>query len=449
MNSTRLPLLFLFILLNSSSVYSQEWGENQGINDLVVSESIISIYQVHISGERVFVAATKADANNVLFYSDDNGASWEQAEFTSTFGNFSVIANSGTGDIYSYGYDLFGGKYVRKSADNGASWSELTPNSANFPFVFIPIRLAAIDSILITSSTAIDVGFLKSTNAGLDWETFTNFPDDGGNKAVVDLFSSGDYFYLVSSSNGKGLFRSHKDSTNWEEVRIPEEETESVLGATITRDGKIMQLYSGGLEYSEDDGETWMTKTYEELGFSGELPTTYAQMGSNTVVGLSSSENGPSVELLANDLSESNLISEGIAEYTSDTRINLLRANSSAIFAVRANQATKLWVYSDGEGGEEVSIENDGAPEVFRLNQNYPNPFNPSTSISFTIPATGITSLKVYSLLGQEVETLVNEMLVAGSYTINLDASGLTSGVYIYRLTTGANTITRKMTLIK
>jgi uncharacterized protein (DUF2141 family) len=85
----------------------------------------------------------------------------------------------------------------------------------------------------------------------------------------------------------------------------------------------------------------------------------------------------------------------------------------------------------------------------YNLLQNYPNPFNPSTKIQFSIPDPGNVKLIVYNLLGQEVKTLVNEFKESGTYTINFDAVGLNSGVYIYKIESYGFTQTRKMTLLK
>ena len=79
----------------------------------------------------------------------------------------------------------------------------------------------------------------------------------------------------------------------------------------------------------------------------------------------------------------------------------------------------------------------------------YPNPFNPTTTISFSIPETGFTSLKVYDILGNEVANLVNEVKDAGIYNVQFDGSNLTSGVYIYQLQTGEYTATKKIQMIK
>ena len=86
---------------------------------------------------------------------------------------------------------------------------------------------------------------------------------------------------------------------------------------------------------------------------------------------------------------------------------------------------------------------------LFRLGQNYPNPFNPSTTIAYQVPAAGHVTLRVYDMLGREVGTLVDERQVGGSHTVLFDGARLASGVYMYRLTSGAFTETRRMVILK
>jgi hypothetical protein len=88
-------------------------------------------------------------------------------------------------------------------------------------------------------------------------------------------------------------------------------------------------------------------------------------------------------------------------------------------------------------------------PLTFALEQNYPNPFNPSTMINYQLPTANMVSLKIYNLLGQQVETLVDERQPAGKYEINFDASKLASGMYIYRIQAGSYTVSKKMLLLK
>jgi YVTN family beta-propeller protein len=99
------------------------------------------------------------------------------------------------------------------------------------------------------------------------------------------------------------------------------------------------------------------------------------------------------------------------------------------------------------------SAEDEIIATTFSLDQNYPNPFNPSTKISWQSPVGSWQILKVYDALANEVETLVNEYRPAGDYSVNFDASNLSSGIYIYvlRVNDGKQEFTssKKMTLIK
>ncbi len=88
-------------------------------------------------------------------------------------------------------------------------------------------------------------------------------------------------------------------------------------------------------------------------------------------------------------------------------------------------------------------------PSDFTLEQNYPNPFNPSTNIRFSLPEANQVTLKVFDMLGQEVTTLVNEFINAGSYEVTFDASNLPTGIYTYSLTAGNFQSVKKMMLIR
>jgi hypothetical protein len=120
--------------------------------------------------------------------------------------------------------------------------------------------------------------------------------------------------------------------------------------------------------------------------------------------------------------------------------------------------ATQVNGWAVGESGiilhyqrRSSSVTQDAKSRLtgFALMQNYPNPFNPSTIIQFTIPHSQLTILQVFDVLGREVATLVNENLNAGSYETTFDASGLASGIYFYRLTSDAQSLTKKLTLIR
>ena len=75
-----------------------------------------------------------------------------------------------------------------------------------------------------------------------------------------------------------------------------------------------------------------------------------------------------------------------------------------------------------------------GIPEAFNLMQNYPNPFNPSTNIRYDVPTSAKVKIVIYDILGREVSTLMDGVQVAGRYVTTWNASGLATGVYIYRM---------------
>ncbi|MBI5648235.1 MAG: T9SS type A sorting domain-containing protein, partial [Ignavibacteriae bacterium] len=105
------------------------------------------------------------------------------------------------------------------------------------------------------------------------------------------------------------------------------------------------------------------------------------------------------------------------------------------------------WDYNTGTP---TSVDRlGGAPVVYRLDQNYPNPFNPSTNITYSVPASGWVTLKVFNALGQYMTTLVSGPAEAGDYRVQFDASGFESGVYMYELSVNGFRQTRTMTLVK
>ena len=99
-----------------------------------------------------------------------------------------------------------------------------------------------------------------------------------------------------------------------------------------------------------------------------------------------------------------------------------------------------------------VSIEEPSDEERamgIELEQNYPNPFNPSTVVGFRLSVAGNAKLSVYDLLGREVAVIFNEQKSVGYHEIRFDASGLSSGMYIYRLSTPMGSVSKRMMLLK
>jgi hypothetical protein len=99
--------------------------------------------------------------------------------------------------------------------------------------------------------------------------------------------------------------------------------------------------------------------------------------------------------------------------------------------------------------GTGVNEGRRNAPDHFELQQNYPNPFNPRTGVKFQVPGVSTVKIAVYDMLGREVAVLVNEKKVPGTHEVSFDASGLSSGAYLYRFTAGNFVQARKMLVIR
>ncbi len=109
--------------------------------------------------------------------------------------------------------------------------------------------------------------------------------------------------------------------------------------------------------------------------------------------------------------------------------------NTSAIFPIE--------IFTD------VNDFDSWIPSEFALFQNYPNPFNPRTKIKYSIPQSSQVIVKVFDVLGNEIQTLVNEYKIAGTYKMTLQAKNLSSGIYFYQLNAGSFVETKKMILLK
>ncbi|MCZ2267436.1 MAG: T9SS type A sorting domain-containing protein [Ignavibacteriales bacterium] len=106
-------------------------------------------------------------------------------------------------------------------------------------------------------------------------------------------------------------------------------------------------------------------------------------------------------------------------------------------------------VDTDGQFEYSNDVEVDFIIKDFSLSQNYPNPFNPSTTIGFQLEEINFVTLKIYDVLGNEIATLLNEEKLAGTYDIEFNSTGLSSGIYFYKLQAGDFVQSKKMILLK
>jgi hypothetical protein len=137
---------------------------------------------------------------------------------------------------------------------------------------------------------------------------------------------------------------------------------------------------------------------------------------------------------------------------TSDIKINatigspISGVSQSNGFIIHGKSNNCCFIISNEVSG---ITEAKDIPTQYCLYQNYPNPFNPKTNIKYSIPKEGMVTLSVYNTIGQKVSVLVNEKKSPGTYEIIWDASRFSSGVYIYYLTSGSYSNSKKLILLK
>ena len=137
----------------------------------------------------------------------------------------------------------------------------------------------------------------------------------------------------------------------------------------------------------------------------------------------------------------------------------IISTDGSGMFCYNAGEVDGSWMMVSANTNAtncyvpelNTGIEKTGStiPTDYTLHQNYPNPFNPTTRISFSLANEGFVKLTVYNSLGQEVTSLVNENLSAGTYNVNFEATNLSSGVYFYSISVNGYSTSRKMILMK
>ncbi len=205
-----------------------------------------------------------------------------------------------------------------------------------------------------------------------------------------------------------------------------------------------------------------VTNLKSEPGFNGTLPGCggsgchTSQTGIVTATVLSNNQVQITVSGTTSNVAGELVNSSGtVVAVNNSTSSNpfILTAPSAGTYTVNAGykNPSKNWgttsavITVTGVDEELIGLK----PENFALYSNYPNPFNPSTKIRYAISQSAFTTLKVYSVLGQEVATLINEEKSPGVYEVNFNGLNLTSGTYIYKLQAGKFVETKKMILLK
>jgi len=293
---------------------------------------------------------------------------------------------------------------------------------------------------------------VRTTNGGMSWEQaeidtslFAFFP-------VLNItFYNSQYGYACGGAiDGAGVVWSTTNGgDNWFAIDPldappdPINEVHTFDSLNVIGVGGDREVFGVQVIRSTNGGEFW---EYEDIGMIGVGITLDFRTDNEAW----SSLNAQQKFMLSLDSGATWI---QIATPDSTTIIDVIFPDSLHGFAVGKQGAILIYTPPIVDA---VNEYDDVIPKSFELFQNYPNPFNPTTKIQYEVGSlpTGqagnqFASLKIYDLLGKNVATLVNEEKPAGSYEVEFDASGLPSGIYIYRLTAGNFSSSKKLIVLK
>jgi len=340
-----------------------------------------------------------------LFYSDDGGQTWTdaQVDLSGGMGGSPDGIPDGFAQIYAISEDILGTLFISanngdvyRSFDRGATWQkakQLPMGSADTAF--------ALEADPTLPGTLYAGTFGDSLYVTTDFGETWNRPDGNG-------LGSGYIFDIETDPQSGNLF----------------------VGT------------AQGIYYSPDGGDNWTG-----LNSAFPIPAVPPEVrniafDSNGAFFASTWGQGvwSSVDWQATALSEFALKNASVVNMTvADGMVNIFTTDG------------EVFRFAVDSGLSSVDVEDDVTqlPSSYSLEQNYPNPFNPTTSIAFSLPQSAQVNLTVYDVLGRQVATLVNGQLSAGQHSVQFEASSLPSGMYLYRLTTPAGSISQKMVLLK
>jgi hypothetical protein len=459
-----------------SNDYGGNWTNVS--NGLLTTSAIRSIIT---KGSSIFAATEEVSRNNV-YRSTNNGDNW----YVSNTGiRYQLVLS-----LASVGSNIFAGTCVGgiyTSTNNGINWTTVNNGLPN-----IPINVLASSGVNLFAGVGgtgnLNYGIYRSVNNGVNWtpggllhykitqividgsniyaggnselssETVFHSTDNGNNWTAIGSSFQNITALAVSGSsifaayNNDSLYRTTNNGVNWTGVNNGIPTLYNINALTIIGN----HIFAGGIGVylSTNNGNNWTSVSTGLPEAENSYVTRFATSGTYIFAGLDYVFQGiPKLIYLSTNYGTTWLNkSQGLDSIS--TWIPSMLITNNYIFAgtdISSGQGdfgTSVWRRSYSEIIEIKKISTE-IPYTFSLFQNYPNPFNPSTNIKYQIPKNSFVSLKVFDLLGREVQTLVNEKQSAGIYEATFDGTNLSSGIYFYKIESPDFSKTMKMVLVK
>lgn len=377
---------------------------------------------------------------NRVYVSRNRGDNWTQISTTSLGTNaHSFFVSPVDTNIWVCAIESSPDKVIR-TTDYGATWS--TSISINFSNYGTPLEMDQ-NNPSVYYYAPDGGGFYKSTdNGGTFTEISGNYPFRSPCDVMV-MYDSSNVIFIADGVTGSGLgdiFKTVNGGVNWTKVHTNTASSEipALCNTVFDRSTMYATNWSGGDIYrTKNYGDNWqLLRTNSGSGWAADIcreDPTFVLTGSYGGSTFLSLDGGVTFSTIS--------ISGGAGA-------GEIAVDRGYVIDMRTGGIEKLVVnYSVVTRTEENIISS--IPGDFRLYQNYPNPFNPSTTVKFDLPENGLVALRVYDVLGREVAAPLNEYRTAGTHEVMFNASGLSSGMYYYRIDFKGHSEIKKLMLIK
>jgi len=392
-----------------------------------------NLYSISFNGMNGIIGGS----SQTILYSTDGGASWNTSQTGFFGGGFNSAYNLTSSVGFVAGQNSIFQPFVGKSTDGGVSWEFYNFYFNSNEGYVSSIHFFDESSGIVTGVVWNGMGAIsRTTNGGTDWLTtlFLNPINNMVFTSPTTGYAVGDFGYIIKSTNS-GLSWNEQTSGTTSYLRDVDFFDDGINGVAVGEAGLILTTTNGGIPV-------------ELASFTGKVSNSTVLL--EWMTASEKNNRGFYVERKINDEWKSlsfingkgTTTEEQFYSYTDD----LKNLNYSGIIYYRLKQVDFDGTY---EYSPEIEIDYNSLPDNFVLYQNYPNPFNPVTTIKYSLPVTEKVSIKIYNILGNEVKTLVDEVKQPGTYEITFDATGLSSGIYIYEMRAGKFTSAKYLTLLK
>lgn len=366
----------------------------------------------HLAGSQGFIAASIPYGVEI---STDGGDTW-------TLAHVGMAMNTLVNDFAVDGNNIVAGTStgVYLDKDAGSVWVTLNsglPQGANCTAVTVG------NGLLLAGLS--DGAVFKSTDYGTSWAPADSGIEVGIFNAISGMTMIGKDIFAITQLH---IYRSTDYAKSWTII------SNSGGSAVAAHNGDLYVCGNDGVgSVSKDSGSTWIPINKGLTGSAQAYAFSEPFVFAGTASGICSS----------NDEGEDwTPVDSGISQLS----IGTLAVNDDYLFA---GSGTGLFRRPLAEITTAVIGPSFQRPDRFVLDQNYPNPFNPTTVIKYYLPTSANVVLRVFDILGRQVETLVDARQAAGTHSVRLNATNLASGVYFYRLEVGRYHATKKLLLLK